>query len=72
MIRTVEYKECTCDMCGVKENISLEYDRPDGWGWFRVYHKRKMFDYHTCSDCGEKVKSAIESVCGGTRDEQQG
>lgn len=64
MIKKVEYKECTCDMCGAKEIIPMQSDRPAGWGWFRVCNDRKISDYHTCADCGERVLSAIENMKG--------
>ena len=64
MIKIVEYKECTCDMCGAKESIPLEYDMPKDWGWFRIFQNRKISDYHTCADCGERVSSAIENMKG--------
>ena len=68
MIKTIEYKECTCDVCGANENINKVKDRPVGWGWCRVCVDGYIVDYHTCADCGKKVKSAIESVRGGAED----
>ena len=64
MIKTVEYKECTCDMCGSKEHILMNRDMPEGWGWFRICLNRNISDYHTCADCGERVLSALENMKG--------
>ena len=64
MIKTVEYKECTCDLCGAKETIPTNKDMPDGWGWFRICLDRRITDYHACADCGERVASAIENMKG--------
>lgn len=62
MIEKVEYKECTCDICGKKESIGLSVDLPKNWGWFRVYTSRIITDYHTCETCGLRVKDALDRL----------
>ena len=64
MIKTIEYKECTCDICGAKEIIPKELDAPKDWGWARICSNRTIDHYHTCADCAEMVQSALKNMIG--------
>lgn len=58
MTKNVDYRECTCDLCGSKECISQSFILPKSWGEVRM----KTKNYDVCEQCFIKVKSAIEGL----------
>ena len=58
MTRNVNYKECTCDLCGSKEYISQSLILPKSWEQVRL----RLKNYDLCEQCFIKVENAIEDL----------
>lgn len=64
MIETVQYKECTCDICGLKEKSSISVIAPKGW--WNISFRKEGITYHTpdvCENCYSKITDFIEKMC---------
>lgn len=61
MIEVVNYKKCTCDICGKVVNITENRNRPNSWERFEIGMKK----YDVCLDCFIKVDMAIEDLKNG-------
>ena len=58
MTKNVNYKECTCDLCGSKEYISQSLILPKNWENIKIKNK----NYDLCEQCFIKVDMAIEDL----------
>lgn len=58
MIKNINHRECTCDLCGAKVYIEQRDPRPKGWESFDLGMKH----YDTCKQCFIKVDMAIEDL----------
>lgn len=55
MIVHIDYLECTCDMCGEKEEIASTNSKPQGWNKIFLNYD----EYLLCPKCISSIKNFI-------------
>ena len=63
MIETIQYKKCTCDICGSVTSIPLSKGAPDDWEAI-TFQKAgiTIFRLDVCKHCCDAVVGFIENL----------
>lgn len=65
-VKTVQYKECTCDVCGTTATVDPAMIAPDEWQ--KITFSKKGLSYWTvdvCDKCITKIADYIDGLMEG-------
>lgn len=63
MISNVRYRECTCDICGAKQIISVSQVLPSDWYHIKC-ENMGLTDvaFDACADCSEVICTGFKAL----------
>lgn len=62
-IETVQYKECTCDVCGAKEVVPTSLIAPKNW--WKLHFSKEGLTYISldlCENCYTTISNSVDRM----------